>query len=503
MGMVVTVSGHTDPETVMRDAISALIEDPADPTALFSVFNPEMRQRARDRLRMESRLRQAIKEQAFRLVYQPIVALGTGELRGFETLLRWHDAELGQVPPTMFIPIAEDIGIINEIGSWVLRTACDQIVRWRLAGLIAGRARFNVSVNVSGRQLDDASSIDHIMALIAASGVPPANLTLELTESALFANPERAREALMAIKMRGVSLAMDDFGTGYSSLSYLGRFPFDKLKIDRSFINTIAAGTASPLLKGILSLTRELGLHVVAEGVETAEQRDVLAGLGCQDAQGWLFGRPLAPEAAEDLLRGSVGRLTSIESMPTPSANEGIAIDGVQRRLAVIVAADVVGFGRMKAHDEGGAMHALKDMRAVVDPMIVAYRGHIVGIAEDSYMLEFEKATDAVTWAVAVQRAVAMRNAEQPEERRMQFRIGVNLGGIVVRGYDVSGDGFNIATGLEALSMPGGVCVSGEVYDEVAAKLGLQFDDLGLQPVKNNDEPVRAYRAQMSAPIAA
>ncbi len=341
------------------------------------------------------------------------------------------------------------------------------------------------------------------MALIAASGVPPANLTLELTESALFANPERAREALMAIKLLGVSLAMDDFGTGYSSLSYLGRFPFDKLKIDRSFINTIAAGVASPLLKGILSLTQDLGLHVVAEGVETAEQRDVLAGLGCQDAQGWLFGRPLDPEAAEDLLRGTVGRLPSIESRPTPSSNEGIAIDGVQRRLAVIVAADVVGFGRMKTHDEGGAMHALKDIRSVVDPMIVAYRGRIIGIAEDSYMLEFEKGTDAVTWAVAVQRAVAMRNAEQPEERRMELRIGVNLGGIVVRGYDVSGDGFNIATGLEALSMPGGVCVSGEVYDEVAPKLGLQFDDLGLQQVKNNAEPIRAYRAQMTAPAAA
>jgi adenylate cyclase len=236
--------------------------------------------------------------------------------------------------------------------------------------------------------------------------------------------------------------------------------------------------------------------------VETAEQRDVLAGLGCQDAQGWLFGRPLVPEAAEELLRSAAGRLPSIESRPTPTANEGVAIDGVQRRLAVIVAADVVGFSRMKAHDEAGAMHALKDIRLVVDPMIVAYLGRIIGIAEDSYMLEFEKVTDAVSWAIAVQRAVAMRNAEQPEERRMEFRIGVNLGGIVVRGYDISGDGFNIATGLEALAMPGGVCVSGEVYDEVGPKLGLQFDDLGLQQVKNNAEPIRAYRAQMTAPAA-
>jgi len=503
MGVVVTVPTHTDPEAVMRDAVAAMLQEPTDPTALFSVFNPEMRQRAHHRLRLEIRLRQALKLNAFELVYQPIVALNTGELRGFETLLRWHDAELGQVPPTLFIPIAEDIGMIREIGSWVLRTTCDQIIRWRMAGLIAGRARFSVSVNVSGRQLDDTSSIDHIMNLIAESGVPPANLTLELTESALFANPDRAREALMAIKLSGVSLAMDDFGTGYSSLSYLGRFPFDKLKIDRSFINTIAAGAASPLLKGILSLTQDLGLHVVAEGVETEEQREVLAGLGCQDAQGWLFGRPLPPEAAEELLRISTGRLPSIESRPTQSASEGVAIDGVQRRLAVIVAADVVGFGRMKAHDEAGAMHALKDIRALVDPMIVAYRGRIIGIADESYMLEFEKVIDAVSWAIAVQRAVVMRNAEQPEERRVEFRIGVNLGGIVVRGYDVSGDGFNIAAGLEALAMPGGVCVSGDIYDEVGPKLGLQFDDLGPQQVKNTAEPIRAYRAQMTALAAA
>jgi diguanylate cyclase (GGDEF)-like protein len=503
MSVVVTVPVHTDPEAVMRDAVAAMQQEPADPTALFSVFNPEMRQRAHHRLRLEIRLRQALKENAFQLVYQPIVALDGGELRGFETLLRWHDAELGQVPPTLFIPVAEDIGMINEIGSWVLRTTCDQIVRWRMAGLIAGRARFSVSVNVSGRQLDDTSSIDHIMSLIAESGVPPANLTLELTESALFANPDRAREALMAIKLYGISLAMDDFGTGYSSLSYLGRFPFDKLKIDRSFINTIAAGTASPLLKGILSLTQDLGLHVVAEGVETEEQRDVLARLGCQDAQGWLFGRPLLPAAAEELLRISAGRLPSIESRPTPSATEGVAIDGVQRRLAVIVAADVVGFGRMKAHDEAGAMHALKDIRALVDPMIVAYRGRIIGIADESYMLEFEKVIDAVSWAIAVQRAVATRNAEQPEERRMEFRIGVNLGGIVVRGYDVSGDGFNIVAGLEALALPGGVCVSGNIYDEVGPKLGLQFEDLGPQQVKNTAEPIRAYRAQMTALAAA
>jgi class 3 adenylate cyclase len=341
--------------------------------------------------------------------------------------------------------------------------------------------------------------------VITESGVTPRHLTLELTESALVANPERAREALVAIKLLGVSLAMDDFGTGYSSLSYLGRFPFDKLKIDRSFVNTIAAGVASPLLKGMLGLTREIGMHVVAEGVETKEQSDVLAALKCQDAQGWLYGRPMDAQAAEALLRDAVGKASLRPDLPagnplntaTPTAS---GIDGVQRRLAVIVAADIVGFGRMLAHDEAGTTAAASDLRRVVDPMIVAYRGRVIGIAGESYMIEFVSAVDAVSWALAVQRALAAHNVEQPQDRRMEFRIGINLGGIVVRGHDVSGDGFNVAAGLEALAQPGGVCISGGVHDDVSAKLDLRFEDLGAQPIKNSAEPVQVYRAEMSAP---
>ncbi|MDQ7248169.1 EAL domain-containing protein [Dongia sedimenti] len=504
MGVVVTSAAYSDPEAVMHDATAALDTDISEQP--YCVFNLEMRERAAERLRIEAALRRAIERDALKLVYQPIVALESGALRGFEALLRWHDPAVGEVPPTVFIPIAENLGLIREIGSWVLRTACCQVVAWRAAGLIAEDSDFTVSVNISGRQLDDAEAIDHLMAVIAETGVPPRHLTLELTESALFANPERAREALMAIKLQGVSLAMDDFGTGYSSLSYLGRFPFDKLKIDRSFVNTIAAGVASPLLKGMLSLCREIGLRVVAEGVETEEQRDVLANLRCQDAQGWLFGRPLELGQAEALLVGMADRPPRNAggpgiAVPSPDAtDERLPIDGVQRRDAVIVAAEIVGYGRMMAHDEGGALYVLADVRRVIDPMIVAYRGRILGIAGESYLLEFDTAADAVSWALALQRAMGERNAEQPEERRMELRVGIGRGSIVVRGYDVSGGGFNIATGLEALAPPGGVCVSDAVYDSTAGSLHLQYEDLGPQQVKNNGEPVRAYRASVAVP---
>ena len=499
MGVVMITGAYTDPETVMRDAAAAVVASPANADLPFCLYNPEMRQRASERLRIESALWHAIERKALRLVYQPIVALDGGALRGFEALLRWSDAELGDVPPALFVPMAEDIGLIQEIGAWVLRTACCQIARWREGGLIADHVEFSVSVNLSGRQLDGPNAAEHILAVIAEAGLPPRNLTLELTETALSANPDRARDALMAIKLRGVSLAMDDFGTGYSSLSYLGRFPFDKLKIDRSFVNTIAAGMASPLLKGVIRLTKELGLHAVAEGVETAEQRDVLAALGCQDAQGWLFGRPLDPDSAETLLRSAARAWPAIDAVAKTAETTADGIDGIHRRLAAIVAADIVGYSRMMAHDEIATVDALNDIRRLVDPMIAAYRGRIVGTAGDSYMLEFASVVDAVSLAVAMQRAVAVHNAETPEDRRMEFRIGINLGDIIVRGTDILADGVNVAARLESLAMPGGVCVSGKVYDDVAHKLDLRFEDIGLQHVKNIPRPIRAYRADVTS----
>jgi EAL domain-containing protein (putative c-di-GMP-specific phosphodiesterase class I) len=400
------------------------------------------------------------------------------------------------VPPDLFVPMAEEIGLIQEIGTWVLRTACRQIVKWRDGGLIAGHVEFSVSVNLSGRQLDGPNSSDRILAVIAETGVPPSNLTLELTETALSSNPDQARDALMAIKLRGVSLAMDDFGTGYSSLSYLGRFPFDKLKIDQSFVKTIAAGVAPPLLKGMIGLTKELGLHAVAEGVETAEQRDVLAALGCQDAQGWLFGRPLDVASAEALLQSAARARPAVGAAAKSGAALADGADDVQRRRTAVVAADIAGCSGMMAHDEIGTRNALNDVHGVVDPMIVAYRGCIVGTGGDGYMLEFASVVDAVSCAMAIQGAMAARNADQPEDRRMEFRIGINLGDSIAQGSDILDDGMEVASRLEDLAVPGGVCMSGNVHDDVADKLDLRFEDVGPQQLRGIVRPIRAYRAE-------
>ena len=343
----------------------------------------------------------------------------------------------------------------------------------------------------------DADSVARILEIVSETGISPKNLTLELTETALSADPDRARNALMAMKLRGINLAMDDFGTGYSSLSYLGRFPFDKIKIDQSFINTIAVGVASPLLKGMIGLTKDLGLCAVAEGVETADQHDVLAALGCQDGQGWLFGRPLDAGTAETMLRSSAESWSILDTLKQ-SENQVAAIDGgIQRHDAVVVATDIIDYTRMMTHDRIDAAGAARDMRNVVDPMIVAFRGRIAGTQGDSYLTEFANAVDAVTCAMAVQRALAARNAEQPVGRRMQLRIGIDLGDIVVQGSGILGDGVDIAMGLKALAMPGGVYVSGKVYNDIAEKIDLHFEDIGFWDVENIASPIRTYRADM------
>jgi class 3 adenylate cyclase len=226
------------------------------------------------------------------------------------------------------------------------------------------------------------------------------------------------------------------------------------------------------------------------------------AALGCQDAQGWLFGRPLDANSAEALLR-SAARAWPAIGTAAKCAKAANGVDGVQRRLAAIVAADIVGYSRMMAHDEVGTVRAMSDVRDIVDPMIAAYRGRIVDTAGDSYMLEFASVVDAVSLAVAVQRTMEQRNALQAENRRMEFRIGINLGDIIVRGADIYGDGVNIAARLETLAMPGGICVFGKVYDDVAHKLALRFEEMGPQQLKNIDRPIRAYRAEARSLVSA
>jgi EAL domain-containing protein (putative c-di-GMP-specific phosphodiesterase class I) len=226
------------------------------------------------------------------VMYQPVIAIDGGQLVGVEALVRWRRPEHGLVGPDSFIGIAEDTGLIRPLGAWVLHQACRQLHHWSRIGLDGGV----VSVNLSGRQLSSPDLVGNVLGAIAAAGIDPSRLSFEITESVLMEDVDRSIEVLRRLKDIGVGLAIDDFGTGYSSLSYLERFPVDALKIDRSFVSRLGTpGADGAIVSAVMALGHALGLAVTAEGVETAEQLQILADLGCDSAQGYLFARPIPP----------------------------------------------------------------------------------------------------------------------------------------------------------------------------------------------------------------
>lgn len=243
---------------------------------------------------MEADLRKALKRGEFELHYQPQVALGSGRFTGVEALLRWNHPERGAVRPDTFIPLAEEIGLLPEIGAWVLRTACSDALRW-------GDAR--VAVNVSVHQIHAGGFETIVARALAETGLPAARLEIEITEGVLLTHTDATVRTLEQIRALGVTVAMDDFGTGYSSLGYLQRFRFDKLKIDRSFVaNLHEDPRAAAIVEAVLGITRALGVRANAEGVETEAQARMLAERGCDEAQGWLYGKPFPAVAIDRLL---------------------------------------------------------------------------------------------------------------------------------------------------------------------------------------------------------
>jgi EAL domain-containing protein (putative c-di-GMP-specific phosphodiesterase class I) len=241
------------------------------------------------------------------LQYQPIVSLGNGSLRGFEALVRWQHPERGLIPPAAFIPIAEETGLIIQIGKWVLVEACRQMSRWQ--NLSPRHGSQQISVNLSGKQFLQPDLLGQIREVLRETGLAPHSLKLEITETVVMENIETATRTLEQLRLLGVELSIDDFGTGYSSLSYLQRFPVSTLKIDRSFVSRITEsdGTAE-IVRTIMNLGQNLGMNVVAEGVETAQQSAQLCALGCEFGQGYYFSRPLDEEAAETLLLSGAAR---------------------------------------------------------------------------------------------------------------------------------------------------------------------------------------------------
>lgn len=308
----IAVSGHgagdhDDAEAMLRNADLAMYQAKLAGRGRYEIFAPAMHGAALARLEMRSDLERALERGELEVLYQPIVELATGEHAGVEALLRWNHVEQGTLVPTTFLAAAEETGLVVPIGRWLLDTACRQAKAWLEAGgwrTSAGVPRL-VSVNLSVAQLRDATLIERVRQALVDHGLPPGSLVLEITESALLDDTEERTAELRALKQLGVLLAIDDFGTGYSSFSYLRRLPVDILKLDRSFVSSIDTRTDDRVVaSAIFDLGRILGLRVIAEGIETVSQRDILADLGCELGQGYLFGRPASVHEATRRLLG-------------------------------------------------------------------------------------------------------------------------------------------------------------------------------------------------------
>jgi diguanylate cyclase (GGDEF)-like protein/PAS domain S-box-containing protein len=300
LGIAVYPADGQDVETLLRNADAAMYHAKESGRNNYQFFTQDMNARALERLSLERSLRRALQRDELRLHYQPQYDLGTGRIVGVEALIRWEHPVEGLVSPARFMPFAEETGLILPIGAWVLQKACCQNRDWQREGLPAVR----MSVNISAVQFRQAGFAETVRQALADSGLDARYLELEVTESVIMHDADRVTATLGELKQMGLELAIDDFGTGYSSLNYLKRFPIDRLKIDQSFVRDIPSdGEDAAIISAIIGLTRNLGLRTIAEGVETHEQLEFLRGQGCDEVQGYLLSRPLAPLACAQLLR--------------------------------------------------------------------------------------------------------------------------------------------------------------------------------------------------------
>ena len=303
IGVSVFPEDGVDPETLVKNADTAMYQAKENGRQGVKFFMPAMNVRAVERQSLEESLRRALERNEFVLHYQPKINLNTGSISGAEALIRWTHPTRGLVSPAQFIPIAEDSGLIVRIGSWVLRAACEQAQAWVATGLPMS----SMAVNVSAMQLHDEGFIEDLFRILDDTGFDPGSLELELTESVLMKHTDSAAAILQTLRERGIQVAVDDFGTGYSSLSYLRRLPIDALKIDQSFVSEITSGSGdSSIVTAVISMARSLKLRAVAEGVETREQLAFLKSRDCDEAQGFYFSRPMPPDRFAALLSSGI-----------------------------------------------------------------------------------------------------------------------------------------------------------------------------------------------------
>lgn len=301
IGIVLSLTGYSRPEDVLRDADIAMYRAKAKGKARYEIFDSAMRDRIMERLALEADMRQAIERNELRLHYQPIISIKDHSIIGFEALIRWQHPERGLLSPAEFIPMAEETGLIVQVGRWVLAEACRQMREWQKQ--YVNDPPLTISVNLSSKQVSQADLVDEIQRALQESGLDPGSLKLEITESVILDNFEYATRVFENLQRIGVQIQIDDFGTGYSSLSYLSHFPINTLKIDRIFIREMTKDSHYlKIVQAIVMMAHGLGMDVTAEGVETKEQLDLIKTLGCERAQGFYLSRPCSSEEAEALL---------------------------------------------------------------------------------------------------------------------------------------------------------------------------------------------------------
>ena len=297
IGIVLGDRDYKLAEHVLRDADTAMYQAKKRGKACHQVFNPKMHRNTSKRLKLEIDLRLALKHEELAVYYQPIMALDTGALIGFEALVRWNHPERNFISPEEFIPIAEETGLIVPLGLWVMRSACRQFSLWQQKHKLD---QLKISVNLSVKQFCQPDLIEQIDQILQETQLDSQSLKLEITESAIVDNAESAALLFQKLRQRQIQLSIDDFGTGYSSLSYLHRFPVNTLKIDRSFVGRIGKdGENIEIIQAIITLAKQLGMTIVAEGIETPQQKNYLKTLGCDEGQGYLFAKPLPNQEIE------------------------------------------------------------------------------------------------------------------------------------------------------------------------------------------------------------
>nr|WP_255551930.1 EAL domain-containing protein [Erythrobacter crassostrea] len=298
IGIAVAPSDGNDGTTLMKNADLALYRAKSEGKSTYHFFEPALDQQARERRQTELDMRSALRDGDFELHYQPLYSIAEDRFTGFEALLRWNHPERGRISPLDFIPLAEETGLILPIGEWVIREACRQAAEWP--------EDVSVAVNISPKQFTYAGLTNTILQALSSTGLAASRLELEITESIFIADVEKTLSTLHNLRSLGVRIALDDFGTGYSSLSYLRSFPFDKVKIDRSFVEDLGqGGNSHAVVRAITTLADALGMDTLAEGVEIDEQLEVLKQEGCRNIQGYLFSKPMAASDVAELFENS------------------------------------------------------------------------------------------------------------------------------------------------------------------------------------------------------